>query len=94
MTLTYSPTKWGRVSVSLEPSDARTWLVKFRREDFDAQMNTKLTNIIMPRHLPGNFQFDKWTGAPKAIKNGPEVWLDSTVLEWQATFHNFERNPQ
>jgi hypothetical protein len=90
MTVTYSPTRWGRVSVSLEPVDAKTWTVKFRREDF-ASATANLTTVTMPRHLPGNVQFDKMIGTTKFYKNGPQVFVDPSALEWQATFHNFER---
>lgn len=89
--LEYSPTRWGRVSVALEPLDLKAWQVKYKREDFHPTIQFELVNVEMPRHLPGNFQFDKIVGVQKAYKNGPRVFIDPTVNEWQATYRNFER---
>jgi hypothetical protein len=91
MILTYSPTRWGRISLSFEPLDTKAWSVKFKREDFDTLAPPDLTYIEMPRHLPGNFQFDKMMGGAKFYKNGPRVLIEPAVLEWQATYRNFSR---
>ena len=92
MSITYSPTRWGRVSISLEPLDVKAWSVKFKREDFNAAQMPELKKIEMPRHLPGNFHFDKITSVEKFYKNGPRVVIeDIKSLEWQATYRNFRK---
>ncbi len=89
--LEYSPTRWGRVSIALEPLDLKTWQVRYKREAFHPRIQFELKPVELPRRLPGNFQFDKIVGVERPIKNGPRVYLDPNVNEWTATFKNFER---
>lgn len=91
MTLTYSPTRWGRVSITFEPLARKTWRLKFRREDFQEKYNPKLTYIDMPRRLAENFQFDKMTEGVTFYKNGPRVLVLPSHLEWEATWHDFSK---
>jgi hypothetical protein len=91
MSLISSPTRWGRVSLTLEPVDEKTWSLVFRREGMHPQFAPKLTWVEMPRHLPGNFQFDQYTGAKRAIKNGMRVLFEPEDTSWQCTFKNFSR---
>jgi hypothetical protein len=88
--LAYSPTRWGRVSVSHEPLENRRWLTKFKREEFDSKRMAPLTNVILPRLLPPNVQFDSVTGT-HAIKNGPDVIIDGALTSWEATWIDFSK---
>jgi hypothetical protein len=89
--ITYSPTRWGRVSVLLEPIETKAWSVTFKREDFDATLAPKLSSIEMPRHLPGNFQFVQMVGTDKFIKNGPRIVIEPTELKWQGIYRYLSR---
>jgi hypothetical protein len=89
--LAATPTRWGRVSVSLEPVDAKTWVTKFTREPIDEANMPPLTYVTMPLRLPGNFQFDKFSG-PTVIKNSPVAMVDPSLLSWEVTWKNFRRS--
>jgi len=91
MALASTPTRWGRVSLSLDPVDAKTWLVKFVREPIEELNMPALTSVVLPLRLPGNFQFDKFTG-PSVIKNAPQAIIDPSVLSWEVTYKNFRRS--
>ena len=91
MALTYSPTRWGRVSITLEPLDPKAWTLSFKREDFNQRVMAKLSSVEMPSELPGKFQFDKNTSDTRFLKNGPRLSIDTTVLEWKAVFRDFRR---
>ena len=90
MSVICTPTRWGRVSVSMEPLDAKTWHAKFKREDFNEKRMTPLTNIILPRQLPGGFQFDNAPGV-HFLKNGPEVLIPPDATSFEATWKIFRR---
>lgn len=90
MSVIYSPTRWGRVSLSMEPLDDRTWHAKFTREDFDEKRMVPLTRIILPRQLPGGFQFDKAPGV-QFYKTGNEVLLPPEALNFEATWKIFRK---
>lgn len=87
ISLTYSPTKWGRVSVSLEPVDAKNWRTKFTREGFDEKTMPLFYNVEMPDKLPGGFWFDKITGATRAV-NGHRVLIPGNFLSWECTWRS------
>lgn len=91
MALGATPTRWGRVSVSLEPVDAKTWVTKFTREPLEEKHMPALTSVVMPLRLPGNFQFDKFSG-PSVIKNSPQAIIDPSLLSWEVTWRNFRRS--
>lgn len=91
ISVTYSPTRWGRVTLSHEPIDDRHWLTKFKREDFNEKFMPSLERVIMPRKLPVNLQFDKMTGA-HFVKNGPEVLIDPLVTTWEATWVDWAKS--
>jgi len=82
MSLTYSPTRWGRISLSLEPVDKKTWHTKFKREDFDEKKYSKLDYIIMPRKMAGVFYFNGAKGV-LATKNGEEVLVRTDNHIWE-----------
>jgi hypothetical protein len=82
MSLTYSPTRWGRISLSLEPVDKKTWHTKFTREDFDEKKYSKLEYIIMPRKMAGVFYFNGAKGV-LATKNGEEVLVRTDNHIWE-----------
>jgi hypothetical protein len=91
--LTYSPTRFGRITLALEPLDAKRWQLTFRREDVNPVIRYDLKHVQMPVRLPGNFQFDakQMSGAKKFYVNGPGVFVDSAEVSWKAIFQNFER---
>ena len=82
----YSPTRWGRVSVSFEPIDNKTWSLKFKREDFDSKHMWKLTNVEFSRRLPLKFQLDKVIGAQAGSAEIGRVIVDGSVTSWEAVF--------
>jgi hypothetical protein len=88
--LTYSPTRFGRVSVTHEPVENRRWRTTFKREDFDPKTMPSMSDVILPRKLPPNIQFDSVTGT-RAIKNGPEVFIRGDVTSWEATWIDFSK---
>jgi hypothetical protein len=90
MSVVNSPTRWGRVTLVHEPLDARAWKTTYRREPVNPGKAPTLASIEMPRRLMPNFQFDKITGTT-AIKNGPRVFIDGSVLEWECTWRDFRR---
>jgi hypothetical protein len=85
-----TPTRWGRVSVSLDPVDARTWKVTFSREPGDQAKALPLKAVEMPRVLGPNFRFDTITPGT-AIKNGPRVIVDAEKLNWEAHLRDLRR---
>jgi hypothetical protein len=85
-----TPTRWGRVSVALEPVDARTWKATYRREPVNPDKGPLLKGVEMPRVLGPNFRFD--TISPgSAIKNGPRVLIDAESLRWEAYLRDLRR---
>ncbi len=90
LSIASSPTRWGRVTLSLEKLDAKAWVSKFQRTDFDEKKMPPLTSIEMPTRLPGNFQMDKVTGTT-VIKNGPRATIDGTATSWEIVWRNFRR---
>ncbi len=85
-----TPTRWGRVSVALEPVDERTWKIRFSRTPVNARKAPALKSVELPRVLGPNFRFDTITGTT-AIKNGPRVIIDGGVLKWDAMLRNLMR---
>lgn len=90
ITITYSPTKWGRVSVTHEPLENKRWRTRFKREDFDPKTMPPFSSVILPRKLPPNIQFDSVTGT-RAIKNGPDVIIHGDLTSWDATWIDFSK---
>ncbi len=90
LALASTPTRWGRVSVSLEPVEAKIWKAKFTREPADELNMPKLASVVLPLRLPGNYQFDTFTG-PKVIKNAPSAIIDPSLLSFEVTYKNFRR---
>jgi hypothetical protein len=88
--LDHTPTRWGSVSLALEPVDARTWKVSFAREPVGGVKPPPIRSVEMPRVLGPNFRFD--TIAPgNAIKNGPRVVIDPGTLQWEAFLRDLRR---
>ncbi len=85
-----TPTRWGRVSVSLEPVDARTWKATYLREPVDPVKAPPLTSVELPRVLGPNFRFDTVTPVT-AIKNGPRVIIEGAALRWEAMLRDLRR---
>ncbi len=83
--LSYTPTRWGRVTVTLEPMAENRWQTKFKREDFDEKTMPPLSAIEMPAILPGGFGLEKLTGARRAI-NGTRALIPGTVTSWECTW--------
>ncbi|MBI3195190.1 MAG: twin-arginine translocation signal domain-containing protein [Ignavibacteriae bacterium] len=87
---TYSPTRWGRITLTLEPLDERSWKMKFRREDFDEKRMPKFEAIEFPRKISKKHQLDTIEGVDvKWYKNGGRVVVEPTCLEWEAIWRIF-----
>jgi len=88
--ITYSPTRWGRVTLSHEPVDAKHWITRFKREEFDAKLMPELKFVTTPRKLPVNLQMDKMTGAHFS-KNGNEILIDPLATSWEAIWVDIDK---
>jgi len=85
ISLTYTPTKWGRITVTLEPVDKKNWHTKFVREAFDESTMPPIGYVTMPNKLPGEFWFDKITGA-KRIQYGDRIMIPGAATTWECTW--------
>lgn len=90
LSISYSPTRWGRVSLSLEPVDERTWIARFKREDFDRKLMPRLENVEFSRWLPLKFQLDKVVGATSGEAELGRILVDGGATKWEATFRIIE----
>jgi hypothetical protein len=88
--ITYTPTRWGRVTVSIEPASNKRWIVKFKREDFNPDLMPSLKNVILPRWFPGQVNIDKVVGA-NYLKNGLETLIDPLTTSWEAVYIDVSR---
>jgi hypothetical protein len=86
--LSYSPTRWGRVSIALEPVDEKTWTLSYKREEFKSQYNANLERVEFPRHLTKKLQLDKIPGINYQLQ-GSRVYVEPNVNNWIATFRVF-----
>ncbi|MBI5215288.1 MAG: twin-arginine translocation signal domain-containing protein [Ignavibacteriae bacterium] len=87
---TYSPTRWGRITLTLEPLDERSWKMKFKREDFNEKMMPKFEAVEFPRKISKKHQLDKVEGVDvKWYKNGGRVIVEPNCLEWEAIWRIF-----
>ncbi len=85
-----TPTRWGLVSVTLEPVDAKSWKISFLREPVNPEKAPPLRSVELPRVLAPNFRFD--TISPvTAIKNGPRVIIDGAAMRWEAFLRDLRR---
>ncbi|MBI4810270.1 MAG: hypothetical protein HY800_02255 [Ignavibacteriales bacterium] len=82
ISLTYSPTKWGRITVSIEPVDSKTWITKFKREDFDDKTYAPIEFIIMPAKIGGKIAFSGATGT-KAVRNADQIIIRAEDTQWE-----------
>jgi hypothetical protein len=80
--LTYSPTKWGRVSLQMEPIDNMSWKMTFLREDFNEAMTSPIEYITMPAVIGGKYNFFGATGA-KSVRNGETIYIKGHELKWE-----------
>ena len=85
LALTYSPTKWGRVSIALEPLDSKSWKASFRREDFNQESMATLSSVELPFSLSEKLRFREISGA-KANIVGDRLMIEPDGLEWQVIF--------
>ena len=90
ISLTYTPTRFGRVTVRHEPIENKRWRTTFKREDFDSRTMPPMSDVILPRKLPPNIQFDSVTGT-HALKNGPEVFIKGDATSWEAIWIDFSK---
>ncbi|MBI4546571.1 MAG: twin-arginine translocation signal domain-containing protein [Ignavibacteriae bacterium] len=88
----YSPTRWGRVSLTFEPLDPKTWRLKFLREDGDQRLAPKLTWVEMPRRFLPNFQYKEHTNGVKLYRNGPRIQVDPAATSWEIIWHDFSKS--
>ncbi len=82
-----TPTRWGRVTISMEPAEGKRWVTKFKREGFTSPAHPA-NHALLPRWLPGNVQIDKITGA-HFYKNGMQVEIDPAATTWEAVWLDF-----
>ncbi|MBA4313331.1 MAG: hypothetical protein C0417_11955 [Chlorobiaceae bacterium] len=80
--LSYSPTRWGRVTVELNRIDDLSWNMKFKREDFNQQIIGPLEYIMMPAAIGGKYYFLKTNGV-KSVRNGEIIYIRGHELEWE-----------
>ncbi len=82
LSLSYSPTRWGRVTLTLEPIDKLTWRTRFKREDFDDNKYSKLDWIKMPRKLADVYHFNNIKGM-KIGRESEEILIKPELTEWE-----------
>ncbi|MDI6765977.1 MAG: hypothetical protein QME52_04045 [Bacteroidota bacterium] len=82
LSLSYSPTRWGKVSVTLEPIDKLTWRTRFKREDFDEKAYSQLDWIKLPRKLAGVYNFNGIKGV-KIGREVDQVLVKPEFTEWE-----------
>jgi hypothetical protein len=85
LSVSYTPTKWGRVSVSLEPVDQKSWKTIFVREDFNKITKEPLKWVTFPRKFSQHVQLLNIDGA-KFVRNGMRVQVDPEATRWEATW--------
>lgn len=85
-----TPTRWGSVSVLLEPVNATTWHGRFVREEFNMRLDQQLKWIEFPRLLTRDIQFDK-LAAGKGHTNGDRVLVEPNLLSWDVTWRDFSK---
>ena len=90
LSISNSPTRWGRVSLSFEPVDEKTWIARFKRENFDRKMMPKLEYVEFSRWLPLKFQLDKVVGASSGEAELGRILVNGGVTKWEATFRIIE----
>ncbi len=82
-TLAESPTRFGRVSLSLEPAGAgRGWRLRFRRGQGDAPGTIRLPRTLLPGIGPAAI-----TGA-SAKMDGSSVLVDPSAASWEAVWRS------
>ncbi|MBI5020148.1 MAG: hypothetical protein HZB59_01800 [Ignavibacteriales bacterium] len=87
--LSYSPTRWGRVTVEFKRIDGLSWNMKFRREDFNQQFCPPLEYITMPAVLGGSYHLFKTNGA-KSVRNGEIIYIKGNELEWDCVWKKWK----
>lgn len=85
LSLTYSPTKWGRVSITLEAIDAAYWKVTFKREDFNEKLMPVLSSVELPINLSLQLKYEKIIGAG-AKMIGDRVVIEPEALTWEVVW--------
>ncbi len=91
--LTSSPTRWGRITLTLEPLDDKAWRAKFKRENYDERKMPKLNLIEFRRKLSSRLQLDKVTGTDVEYHiNGGRVLVAAGCDEWEAVWRVFGRS--
>ncbi len=88
LALSATPTRWGRISLVLEPVDDKDWRVTFSRDVTDDKSVPGLGYVRMPLELPGGLLFIEVKGV-KVIKYGEEVRVPPEVKKWEATYRIF-----
>ncbi len=84
-TLTYTPTRWGRVSLTLQPQGEKTWRAKFKREGVLRKAAPKLSAVICPYKLFGVLTFEKVSGAG-TIERQDGLHVDPSAKEWEMSW--------
>jgi hypothetical protein len=87
--VTDTPTKWGRISVTLEPVDEYTWHTKFTHSGYDKANAPVLDTILMPRKLAGVFSFNGAKGVVANV-NGNDVVVNIESKQWECEWQSYE----
>ncbi len=86
--ITSTPTRWGKVSINLEPAPNKRWRAQYKHEGLNAAQAPAINHVIIPRWLPGNVQLENVTGA-KFLRNGLDVEIDPQATSWEAVWLDF-----
>jgi hypothetical protein len=84
-----SPTKWGRISLSIEQVDQYTWHTKFKHGEYDKNNSPTFNNIILPRKLASNIGFNRASGVKSNI-NGNDVLVSADSNEWECEWKSYD----
>jgi hypothetical protein len=83
--LVRTPTRWGRVTLTMEPIENNRWRTTFKREDFDAKTIPPLSMVEMVDVLPGGFYMEKMHGAT-VLRSGRRILVPGDTLSWDCTW--------
>jgi hypothetical protein len=81
-----SPTKWGRVSLLIEPSGRTGWSMSYRRRDFDVSRMPELRTVAIPARLFDAVGFDRVSGAGWK-RTESLIIIDPASIGWTAAWN-------
>ena len=79
--LTDTPTRFGRISITLEPGPGRAWKLHFERKEGVAPVDVELRTNLVPE-----LTLNRVDGAGMRAKGNGVATIDPAAREWTATW--------